>query len=367
MMKKIIRIFPVIVIAFNLIFFTSCSNNKKAVGKEDEIIVLADSALYYEVEAEMLQVFEKIIYTPQPENLFNLIRKNYTSLNSINKRKNIIILGTLNDSGYVSQYIQSSLDSAVTEMISSNQEYVINKYDMWAQDQLVMYLVSPTVNQLRTNILSGHEELFYSFRNISDNRLSTKLSNHRAKNEETEAQLLNDYGWTIYVLKYFELAKNSAEDQFVWLRTGRNTPMERWIFVHWIENASTDYLHNDSISIIRNRITKQHYNTSEVSEYIEISSELSPPVFSEVNYNSKYAIMTQGFWRFNDKSGGGPFTSYSFYDEKTQRFYMIDGSIYAPKYYKKELIHRVDVLLNSFRTIDDLTEQESEELLEELD
>ncbi len=351
----------------SILLLSSCSNNQPALGSEDEIIVLADSALYYELEGELLEAFEEVIYTPQPENLFKLIRKDYTDLKSINKRKNIIILGTLSDTGYVSQYLQSSLDSNVTELVKRNEEYRINRYNLWAHGQLVMYLVSPTIDQLKLNILKQQDELLYSFRNISDKRLREKLSGHRVNDQENEAKLLNDYGWTIYVMKYFDIAKNSAEDNFVWFRTGRNTPMERWIFVHWIENASPEYLNEDSIYTIRNRITKKHFRTSDEVEFIEISSELSMPMHSEVNFNSKYAIMTQGFWRFNDKSGGGPFTSYSIFDEITKRFYMIDGSIYAPKYYKKELIQRIDVILNSFRLESDLDELTKAELLEELD
>ncbi len=65
---------------------------------------------------------------------------------------------------------------------------------------------------------------------------------------------------------------------------------------------------------------------------------------SEVNFNGKYALMTQGLWRFNNGSGGGPFISYTFYDEETRRIYILDASIFAPKYFKKDLIQSVDVL-----------------------
>jgi hypothetical protein len=316
------------------------------------------------VEPELLQVFEKLIYTPQPERLFNLQRKDYVEFNTIKTRKNIIILGTLADSGYVSQYIRKSLDSNVTRLVRDNQEYVINKYDVWAKGQLVMYLVSPTVEDLKKNILSGHEELLYSFRNVSDKRLIAKLYSPRYEKIKTEAKLFHDYGWYIYIPKHFELGKNSPEDNFVWLRGGRKTPVEKWVFIHWIDDANPDYLNKDSIIAIRNRITKKHYTTTDNKEYVEISNDFSEPMFREVNFNSRYSIMAQGFWRFNDKSGGGPFTSYSFLDEKTGRFYMLDGSIFAPKYYKKELIQQVDVLLNSFRTSDELSNEKKADLLD---
>jgi hypothetical protein len=88
---------------------------------------------------------------------------------------------------------------------------------------------------------------------------------------------------------------------------------------------------------------------------------------SEVNFNGKYALMTQGLWRFENGSGGGPFISYTFFDEETRRIYILDGSIFAPKYFKKDLIQSVDVLLHSFKTESEVDSIFKEELFEELD
>jgi hypothetical protein len=79
--------------------------------------------------------------------------------------------------------------------------------------------------------------------------------------------------------------------------------------------------------------------------------------YREVNFLDRYAIMANGFWRFSNKSGGGPYLSYTFYDEGTRRIYMLDGSIFAPKYYKKKLIQQLDVTLQSFMTRDSVSEQ----------
>jgi hypothetical protein len=77
--------------------------------------------------------------------------------------------------------------------------------------------------------------------------------------------------------------------------------------------------------------------------------------------------MTQGLWRFNDNSGGGPFINYTFYDEDTKRIYMLDASIFAPKYLKKSIIQQVDVLLHSFKTEKEISPEHKKEILEELE
>jgi hypothetical protein len=46
---------------------------------------------------------------------------------------------------------------------------------------------------------------------------------------------------------------------------------------------------------------------------------------------------------------------------------MIDGSVYAPKYYKRNLIQQMDVTLQSFRTEAELTKERKEELLDAIE
>ena len=359
---------PLLIMFATLLFsFASCTNSHKpAIGNDDDIIVIADSSLYYELEAEMLHVFEKIIYTPQPENLFNLMRENLGKLNRLKSRKNIIILGTLDSDDKTSQYIKKSLDSSVTKMIKSGEEVFINQNDLWAKNQLVMFIVANSVDELKKNILNNNKELLYSFRKTSNKRLFSQLYKPRLENKKIEAELLSKYGWTMYIQPDIELAKSDSVNNFVWLRSGRNRDIERWLFVHWIENANAQYLNHDSLTEIRNRVTKKYFRVSDDSVYVNISHGMSKPMISQANFNGRYALMCQGFWKFSDKSGGGPFISYSFLDEKTGRFYMIDASVFAPKYYKKKLIQRADVILTSFKTIDDLSEERIEDILDEL-
>jgi hypothetical protein len=173
---------------------------------------------------------------------------------------------------------------------------------------------------------------------------------------------LKDYGWVIYVQADYVVALNKPEDKFVWLRRSPGSDMERWIFIHWIDNATPDYLTQDSIKVIRNRLTKKFYQTMDDSSYVVVAA--NDFVVKEVNFNGKYALFTQGLWELNIKGMGGPFVNYFFYDEKQQRIYMIDGSVYAPKYYKRNLIQQMDVTLQSFRTEAELSKERKEDLLD---
>ncbi|MDQ7817453.1 MAG: DUF4837 family protein [Melioribacteraceae bacterium] len=369
-MKKAKTIFnyallPILLTFSSGIIFIACDQAQKpATGQEDEIIVFADSTEFYQLENSLLTVFGKIIYTPQPENLFLLTRKNIVELEKYRNRKNIILIAPLNSESEVGKYINGMLSSDVKELINSDSISVINKYNLWARNQLLMVLTAPTMEKLNQSILNEHENLLHHFQKISDNRLFQSLYNERFERKDIEAKFLKNYGWMIYVQSDFYLALDESGDNFVWLRRSPGTDMERWIFVHWIENASPAMLNRDTVYSIRDRITEKFYKSSDDQSYVEISDDYKTTL--EVNFLNRYALMTQGLWRMNDGSMGGPFTNYTFYDQPTKRLYMLDGSIYAPKYYKKKLIQQVDVILQSFLTEREVKNEVKEKLMKEL-
>jgi len=339
-----------------------CDSKKAATGPEDEIYVVADSVEYEQLRGSLETTFEKVIYTPQPENLFTLKRISVNEIENFKNRKNIIIVAPLNSSSRTSQYIKAVVDSAAIKKLLENNGFVIKKYGLWARDQLVMLLTAPAMQQLESDILQHKDDLLYAFQKISDSRLYASLYNSNYERKEVEGKLLKDYGWIIYVQADFQLALNKSKDNFVWLRRSPGSDMERWIFVHWIDNASPALLQADSIKAIRNRLTKKYYRTSDDSSYVVIAQDYYTT--SEVNFNGRYAIFTQGLWELNIKGMGGPFINYTFYDEKSKRLYMLDGSVYAPKYYKRNLIQQMDVTLQSFMTENELSADKKEDLLD---
>ncbi|MFH0735312.1 MAG: DUF4837 family protein [bacterium] len=364
-----IKNYPVLFV--NLLFLIialtlfACNTKKNSVGNDDEINIIADTADYLLLKPVISKVFNKTIYTPQPEKLYDLNRFSFEKLDKLKNKKNIIIACPLNTGSDLSKYLESLLDKNVKQKILADSVSFFIKYNLWADDQIVLIVTGNSNKIIEYNLLKYGENLIYSFQKISDKRLFNSLYNENHEQKNIEAKFLNNYGWMIYVQADFLLALNKPEDNFVWLRRSPDTEMERWIFVHWIENANPLYLSADSIAVLRNKLTKKFYRTTDNKNWIEIVEDNKS--FKEINFNGYYAIMTQGLWHFNDNSGGGPFINYTFYDEKTKRLYMLDGSVYAPKYYKKKLIHQMDVLLQSFMPEYKVEKSKKEDILDHLE
>ena len=371
-MKKFASVFPtwllltitfiVIILVLFLFFMYDYNAKKTAKGFEDEIIVVADSLEYEQIVKSLQSVFEKEIITPQPEKLFVLKRMSVDKFENNKRIKNVILAAPQNSASSTSKYIKAIVDSSVEAKLSSDSSFIVYKYDQWAKNQIVTIISAKTIQELNSKILTNSEKLLYEFQKESDERLFSNLYNPSNEQKDIEGKFLKDYGWVIYVQTDFVVVLNKPQDKFVLLRKSQGSEMERWIFVHWIDNATPDYLVQDSIKVIRNRLTKSFYQTTDDSSYIVLAENYF--VVNEVNFNGRYALFTQGLWERNIKAMGGPFVNYFFYDEKTKRIYMIDGSVYAPKYYKRNLIQQMDVTLQSFRTKSELSKDRIEDLLE---
>ena len=359
-MKYFLNIIGGIVV---IILAISCDPSiKPARGFEDEIFVLADSVEYIEFKDALDSTFEKLIYTPQPEKIFTLKRFNPSEISKYKRKKNLVFVAPLNSNSSTSEFIRAIVDSAIENKIKEEPDFIVYKNDLWAKNQMIAILSAPTAEDLKSKILRNSDNLLYKFQKISDERLFGNLYQPRYELQDVEGKFLRDYGWVIYVQADYKVAKNVSGDNFVWLRRSPGSDMERWMFVHWIENATPEYLNEDSIKAIRNRITNKFYRTTDNLGYVVIAEDYF--TVNEVNFNDKYALFTQGLWELNIKGMGGPFVNYVFYDEDTHRLYMIDGSIYAPKFYKRNLIQQMDVTLQSFRTEKELSKNRREDLLD---
>lgn len=344
------------------VLLTGCGEFKMpATGPDDEIAVFADDTTWQTLEPILRQVFEDTVWTPQPESWFTLKRVPFEEWGDYEKRKNRMIVGPLDGTGAVSSYIRNSLDSTVTNLVLEGKEFVFNKYDSRARGQLLMFLTAQDLKTLGGAIAGKASELSYYFRRISLRRELADIAEEAAYHKrDISRRLARTYGWTMTIQHDYHVAIDSAEARFFWIRRATPADMERWIFIHWRDISDPGILTDQYVLALRDSVTRTFLRTVGDDAFVEIAPYHLK--IEKVNFLERFAYETRGNWRFSDKSGGGPFVNYTFYDPSTRRLYMLDGSVFAPRVEKKKLILQVDALLQTFRTVVELSEEEREEL-----
>jgi hypothetical protein len=339
-------------LAWLLVFFTlsGCEVPKGlATGQDDEILVFADDQTWRSLEPTFRDIFEDTVYTPQPERWFLLRRIPFEQFSEYETHRNRIIAAPTNGEGPVADYVRAALSPEVRALVDGGKEFVITKYDGRARQQLLMFLAAPSLSALETSMTARAPDLLYFFKNMALKRELLGIeAGSRYHKREIEEHLFTSYGWTMTIQHDYQVAVDSDSGRFFWVRRATPPDMERWIFVHWIPTDNPSFLTEASVLRLRDSLTRVYLRTLEDEAHVEIA-----PYFLQVqpvDFLGRYAYEVRGNWRFSDRSGGGPFVSYTFYDPATKRIYMLDGSIFAPKYEKKKLILQVDGLLHTFRT-----------------
>ena len=348
-----------------LLLAASCTLPKiPATGQNDEILVFADDTTWNTLESTIRFVFEDTVFTPVPETWFSLERVAFSNWEENESHKNRVIVGTLEGEGPVSRYIQQALDDTVKSLVADGKEFFFARYDSRARGQLLMFLVAPSHRELELQMRSRAPDLVYYFRNIWLKRDMAEIeADARYNKEEISRSLLRRNGWTMTIQHDYLVARDTSEARFFWVRRANPEDLERWIFVAWWDSTSPEMMVEDWIRGARDSVTRMWMRTLDDEAYVEIAPYNQN--VEAVNFLNLYAIEMRGNWRFSDKTGGGPFVDYTFYDERTRRTYMLDGSIFAPRVEKKKLIMQVEALLNTFRTLDDLPDEERKEMLDQ--
>ncbi|MAT40017.1 MAG: DUF4837 domain-containing protein [Ectothiorhodospiraceae bacterium] len=340
-----------ILIAATAFAFTACEESgQQAMGPDDLIIVVADSTEYAGLEPLLRNTFAPPFHTPQPENWFNLKRIDITELPNYKRNKNIVFIAPLEGGSTVGEFLNSALDSTVKTLVRNREEYVFAKKNQWFEDQTVLYLTGNSMEEIETKLVTEQQDLFYFFKNAWDQREKMRMM-RLPREDDLEEYLAENHGFSFSIIKSWFLAKDSVEISSVLLRRQAPEETERWLLIHWIDSKNTDLLTPDFLLDRRNKLTNILYRTVDDKAYVRVDTAHYLQ-WDEVNFNGRFAWRMQGLWQMSDYSMGGPFVSYLFYDEDHERIYLLDGSVFAPKYKKKKLIQDIDIMMHTFRTLE---------------
>jgi hypothetical protein len=330
-----------VALASLLALLASCERTQKSFGVENEILVFADSTDWQVVQEPLEQIFQKKIYTPQPEYLFTIRYVPASELNNRRRFKNLLLIGTLESSGPAATMVKAMLSADALERVKQGEAVVFQKKEPWAKNQLLVVLVARTQEGLRDWIPENDELLYSMFhQRLWDEMLEEMFALKEQK--DIEKSLLQKYGWMVRVQHDYFVFKEDPDFRFVSLR--RPYP-ERWFFVHWVDTDDPSFLTPEWVLDKRDEIGRLYYENDRVNR------DPSLVRVDTVDFLGREAIMIQGLWENEEKQAGGPFKTYAFYDPPTRRVYMIDLALFRPGEPKEPILRQLDVIAHTFKTI----------------
>ena len=338
-----------------------------AIGEEGQMTVVIDSALWNGNVGEALRIHigGGIETLPSVEPEFDLTAIGLTSnaiFDMVKERKNVLFVGLISSDSVSSsaslahQYLNAIFsDDSVRQMINEGSPALVARPNQWRRSQLVYYLVGASSDDLIASLEDYSDELRYHYNTISRQRLHREMFD-LGRQHDLEETIMNRHGFAVHGQHDYFIALDTT--QFVWLR---RTLTETWrsVFVYYEDQADPSKLNPEWMVATRDSLT-QMYIGGTTGGWIEIDRR-RPMTAQEINFKERYAIEFRGLWHMVGRENGrkfpfgmgGPFLTYAFYDESSQRLYLIDGMVFAPNFSKREFLRQMEVIAHTFRTLEE--------------
>lgn len=256
---------------------------------------------------------------PQPEPKFTVRQVSPKSYNKLLKRSRYqIVFSQAEETGFT---------------------YVEEEY---AKDQLIIYLSAPT-NELMTELIkSKHSEIQEKIKSMERARLLQKLkpalrksASSVYKKHHTELLLPLDY----------ELDVEEENTLVYWKKTNTS---DYGLIVNFRPYPHNQSIMGQDIIPIRDSLTQKHIMGSREGSYM-ITETLIQPQITSIDLADNFTLEARGFWRTEGDLMGGPFISYTIYDEDNNQVIYLDAFIYGPDRKKRNDLLEMEALLRSIK------------------
>lgn len=361
-MKKNYIILFLILIMFAWACGSDGNNNRRnesdlpaASSLANEILVVMDSTKWKgQLGDKLRDVFSsRIPGLPQEEPTFNLRYVSPRHFQGFHRLyPNIIFVTVLNDQSRDSRVLRSYFTKNSLEQMRQNPEmFMFPLHNEFARGQEVLHLFAPTEEDLIRKLDKNDNRLVAYFLEFERNRLSRKLFTN-LPNKGLSNYLEKRFGVRMEFPIGYEVA--IEKDQFIWIRR-LDQDIDQNIWLAYKDYDNENVFTQENILELRSSFAKPYIWGSDSTTYMK--TEMEAPIHTrEVNFKGRYAMETRGLWRLNKVTMGGPFISYTFVDEATNRLYYIEGFTYAPGEDKREPVRELEAILHTFRTAQDAGE-----------
>lgn len=337
---------------FIFLFWQGCILDETDVdsqGDFDEVLVLSRDDLWQNTFQTACETYFEAPYPvlPQPENTLKITHVSPQHFEKIFKRyRNILILADLSDSSSLTQITKAHLTDAQLEKAWTDTSYQMGKkQDIWANNQLVIFLFAPSSEQLKANFLKQADLIKSIFLKNELNKYFDAVISV-GLNQEITKKIAAQNGLQINIPKDYFVALENEET--MWLRK-ETEEISFNILIHQ-QDLIGDAFENRTIEL-RNQLGKKYVSSSIENSYMVTDSTL--PVESElISFNKISAYQARGLWRLEHDFMGGPFVSYYFENAAQRKSYLIDVFVHAPGTKKKPQIRRLEALVTMTKIIE---------------
>jgi hypothetical protein len=320
---------------------------KQAIGKMNQITVVADSGAWTGPEGDSLRGYLEAIYPimPEPEPMFDVQHYTPEEFNANPMRRNLRVLlffadlsdGNASTTAMVKEAIGA--ENVLRAKEDPSFASVVGR-DRWAADQLVIYLFGYGQKQLTDNVRSSFPAIVKRMKEFNTPMLeaqtyikktNTKLQDMLRDSFQIEMQVPGDYQLAIH------------DGNFAWLRKD-GQHLNSNILVYKFKYDDKKQLSEAGLKAVQDEIGKRYITTSQPGAYMRINDVDLPVFYNNTIINNNFAIEARGIWETEGDFMGGPFLSYLVQTSKKDELVLLCGFVHAPGSSKRDYMQSLELV-----------------------
>lgn len=288
-----------------------------------DLLVVAEDKVWNGTAGRAFQShFTAMTYgLPQPEPLYTVRQVNPREFSELLQRARYIVSLEVGDSNYF-------------KLVP----------DQWAKGQLVSYFQAEDELTLRKLILKNNRSLDDQIAAREATRLTSKLK----KLSLTEyPDFFNRHNLKIDIPNDFGLSVANDDVVVFWKST---TKTDNGILIHVTELPEEEAIIGNNIIPLRDSLTKIYVPGSREGSFMVVEDLIKPQIQAS-EFKGRFALETRGLWRTVGDIMGGPFVSYTIYDEENNRLIYIDTFMLAPDKKKRKSMFELESLIRELEIL----------------
>jgi hypothetical protein len=288
-------------------------------GTHAEMLIVTHDTLWNGPVGEALRsTFAREQYgLPQPEGIFSVNRIRPAAFTSIFEKAKSVVFAKIGDTTLV--------------LLQKNR---------WAKPQLVATFIAPTYKDLYALIKTHEDEMVRSFHQAD---LGVVLGRMSGVLYKSLPESLEDMGIATMKLNSGFEQTLDKEDVKIFRQQTKKTQQ---FLVFSKRPMREDILPGQDIVAARDTIGKLYFEGSQEDSYFA-TEQMIPPQQINDQIDGQFAIETRGMWKTVGDFMGGPFLSYTIYNDQTDEIFCVEGFIYGPDAKKRNIILEMEAMMKS--------------------
>lgn len=317
----------VLLLIMMIVFFSSCHNDqalmKNITGKAGEMVIVIPKETWTGAPGKIIReiLAQPQLALPQNEPIFDLIDVPPSAFKDIFKStRNITTVR-----------ISSTIEESSVEF----------KNDVWAHPQAVVNINAKSQEDFEKIFLEKSDKIVAFFLKAERDR---QLANYAEYSDRAVYNvLLKNFNIKLNAPPGFNIAKKT--DDFAWIRY--ETPdISQWIMVFSYKYESDSTFTPNFLVAKTDEFLKKYVPGPREGSYMALERRIDP-VFNIFEQKGNYAAEMRGLWKVENDYMGGPYVSITALDASKNRVVTVMGSVYAPRFDKRNYLRQVEAIIYS--------------------